>query len=980
MNPVNIYISNYNGQPVAIKKISTNESNQSLDEERAAIRASLDKQLAAIRDSKLKPTPEPEPQPSREILKNKLMESIDQYKRMLTNYGECLIEATANSSQNLFSRSIPMKMILFNRFFDIYYEIYTKTSNHQMHGKLIETLANSNRDKNMTSFAGFINELLIPNLDPIKQKEYYNFTKALVKALLSTSTDLWNKNSDEVLHKSSTSNKVDLARAAVFNFAVLGHLMKVFLGVSSFTKHDEKFKNLSPQTQPEAYKQAHFQIFSIGNLSSQRKMDLALFFKKMVIDCVAKVNDFNYFSRNIINCNLFRDHIDLLTFKVRDIYNTSKTNCDFSVVVNNREIYDEIIVQFEEVCKWLLDKTLVIQNKFSILKDFLLYLKLGNLDKIANLPVYHSTVQFESLVIDEIKTFQKQLDANRVKKILSAIDECPWIKELRAMNTAHEQVFSGIAQISQYALSDVIEICRQCHGNLPSRAASPARTISVSSKNDDFEPSTIESDPDEKSAQETESFDYASTTTAEQKITSSKQVNTKEYSLVTAVQCLEGNFANQLSSLLQANNSMGFQDAIKNSSDHLDDLLTEIRRFERILKGTIYKDDFFCTLINFVNHGTLLTEQLLTALLCKTKSYKTENDLKAAFTHQLPLLLSGCRFGNFHISQTTRNTIYFTNCGEILSRNLSTLIENAPSTSNSSIEGLLAAAYSWMLSQDNQKPDQLIHASIEYLAKILNACNELCMLIKTNDKSQRKILLAEKEQIAIMVSHLQKSLLDTANKMQIIPQNQLKNQFSDQLNEIDQHITGFLNHPPLPLLIRKGFENLQNNYLRRLKTELQYHDHLPYKELRLHYCNVLMLNQFIAEEFCTLLVQFKKIHVDMNEIDHNLVKLVQLLGFELKHFSKEGQNFLKSGKDVRALTRYRFSFGKKGHVQKNLDSVSEIAQDKQLAESGNDGFQLVESTKKGGIKGMLENVRSNIDILSKLIQKLTSNVKKNSEF
>lgn len=1010
------YISTFKfkkDQPVAIKHISQNDSKKNLEKEIAAIAAIHHHRFCPIEQNQILA-----PQSRKKTLanyivaiRNPTIQPTSQVNSSKKNLGflsnderENMIRTIAESKENNFTRSISIKITVLDTIFSCFFKLTQDKRYHGLCNNFIDALAKSNKDKNLSSLAKFLIDFMIPNIDPKIDQRNYLLMNGMVEALSVNRQDLL-FNTPEALLNKHLSNEVDLARAAVFNFTILSRIILVFLHYNFETIKIKEFESANEES---------LKVLSHINLIPQLKNDLFFLFKHMVSEVNIDQLEFAYFSKHILKSKLYQH--DIIQIEDLQVCNYLQSTCDFSKVMKNRHLYDAVITQFEEHCNWLWDKSKKIQETLSLLKDFFLYLKLGNLEDLINLSrEIQSQSQFASLVFTEIKKYQNGLrDLHKEKGVLQ---ECSWMSQLHSNITAHEQFYSNISFVTEYSFLDVIEICRQCSVHLPSSITEAAIDLSSETKSTESSASSTESGSGTKSTQKTKSSNRSQKkknkkakvkqknstkgrikTTPDESISDKKtkkaessgasesvQTPTKSDiekinstpTLIEAISFLEDNFAILMPTLLNASNSLGFQDAIRNSFDHLHDLLTVVRRFERIVTGPIGKDDLLSTIVNFVNHGALLTEQLLTALLCKAQSYEREEDFQAALTHQLPLLLAGCQNGRFFISENTWSTILYTNAGEILSRELVSLIDSGRLNENSSVEGLLSAAYAWVVSEDISIPQHLLNASFNYVANILMACNELHTQIKANNQEQSRALIAQQQKIQQMISLLRQNLLKTMDHMQIHPQNAIAQTATDPLNVINQKISAILNEGNLPIMIRKGFENLQNNLLCRLKTELRYQATLPNKELRLHYCHILLLNQYIAEQFCILLINHQKLDVDIKELDHNLAKAVVYLGFNHNNMASDIKQFLTSGKDVRALTRYRFSFSKNNYVKEKLNYVSQISQDRQLVDSGQDGFQLVES-KKGGIKSMLENAKSNVATLCNLILNMIPLMKKDA--
>ncbi len=841
-------------------------------------------------------------------------------------------------------------------------------------GELYRILSSEDIQSGFKHLVLFIQDKLIPFLDPKNPTDldYLHFLNALLKALKTGRKDLMLLPLASILNPEHVPNPHDLARAAVKSYYYLAHAIdrlfrSIDLNSDTFQTKTKQHLERSCEEELNRFHRETWEILQKNPiLSTQRRKDLFYAFSKRLRAYTPESLEFINFFKHLNSSDLFHFYLEPLTAApVLTICDEKIHACaSFEFVEKNRAIYDDFIPRVEELTAWVAEKSKSLQKTFAFLQDFALFIQIGNLDQIKALPETHiSSTQFSELLSKEIGTFKEQMkELDMAKKAVELFKSNPSVLKQRTLLAIFEQFYAHTHTLCQYALRQPLHACRQlsCHLPLPPPPSALLPATQKERKKTTELPknrsqTTAHSPPEPDPLHIVPPAPLTGDTRSK-----------PELSLMETLSFLRKELSCLSPSLMKVSKALGVKEALKNSQDHLEDLLSEAARFTRLLKHPLAKEQLFSAIVHFINQGTLLTEQLLTALLRKTHSFKDKKAMVEAVTHQLPLLLNRCHFGHFLLSQKARTAILKTNIGEILSRDLVALAEENPASPLSCAKGLLAAAYAWMRAEPAQPPDLLIHASLDYVADILFTCQELQLHLQTDDPEVGKIWMEEQKQTTQRIASFKRKLLKEAENISFSPHLRQTNAFSASLASMQAHFAHFLSDPALPLEIRRGFENLQYNYLCRLKTELHFHADLPPKELRLHYCHVLLLTQYIAEEFLYQLLALNDKEVDPAEIDHDLVQLVNKLGRGLKDFPKEVQDFLKSGKEIRALMRYRFSYQQNGPLQENIHNVSRLAETQAFEEKQDEQFTLVEG-KKGSVQAMMKQVADHVFALEKLI-------------
>lgn len=862
-----------------------------------------------------------------------------------------MFQKYANSIQQDYLRKIPMKFLIQDQINGFVATEKIDLSD-QMVKKWYTALANCNSQKSYASLISVIEQDFIPKFSNWKPR-----LKGFIEMFKSNREDLFIQTPDSLLKLQNPIDQNELARCSVQFYKFLSTSMECVL--NPFLCEIMALLDVSPANQDivKLYQKQRFEMIQKADgLSTKRRIDLYCLFNKIADEISREKNEFLIFYTKIMNGDLTNVYFPLIGSSNEVTQIISSSTKSWSFVEKNRDIYDTYIPKVEEIRTWIIEKSRSLKEKYFFLKNFFLYVKLGNLDKIKELPqTFQSTNKFKDLVFNEIKRFQEQCkDPNETIKVQNFLKEHPSIKIMYINGNLKEDFYSNILHVNQYAIADAIEMCRQFSQHLLPHPPCHVRKVRTPYLNDQ-ELQTVSQSTQNDSSEEIES------TTAQ----SEQQPEIKDLTPLKTLTQLKMVLTKQMESLVQSYTFVGYQEAIKNSIDQLEDLLTEVARLVVLLPKQCSKQELLCSIVNIINHGTLLTEQSLAALVRKTTMCQTEKELKDTMTHQLPLLLNSCNLGTFPLKEKTRKMISQTNLGEILSRDLVSLVENRPSFSMISVKDLLASVYSWSISEDQQIQKQLVQSIVDYLANILMVNQDIQFHIQTSDREKGKELIKEHKKADKMIRHLKRLLLQDVENMQVVSSSPIQHKYSDKLANIGIQLTTFLSQNDLPLMVQRGFENLQNNLLSRLNVELQFQNDLQPRELRLHYCHTLLLGQYMAEDFLYQLIYKKGIEVNHQEIDHNLVKLFELLGYNLKDFDAGVQRFLKSSKEVRTLMRYRYGVHKNGEVLKNIHNVSHLSQTQVFEEAVHDGFQIV--AKKGEIESMLKNVEKHVTALHTLI-------------
>ncbi|MBS0652265.1 MAG: hypothetical protein JSR39_01920 [Verrucomicrobia bacterium] len=341
-------------------------------------------------------------------------------------------------------------------------------------------------------------------------------------------------------------------------------------------------------------------------------------------------------------------------------------------------------------------------------------------------------------------------------------------------------------------------------------------------------------------------------------------------------------------------------DALKNSYEHFDNLLCSLRRVHNLaLREPIAQGDLFAFVNDSVRHCTLGVEQLLSALFRETNGIKTKEALAPHLTHDLFEILQKCDMGIGDLPPDVRRWIGEINRGEIAVRDFQ-LISERDSVLHHLLRSnhhLMSGPASSSESPENVKP--LLEALFDYLSPLGDLLETIQNRFPAKGPSA-SVPLGEP------LRNLFESFYTQMDQVPIAPPKPLPDDGPlAYLNQVRAMLMSKLSSDPNGIL-----ENALSNLLVHLETEALSHAHLEPIEASLHFGNVLLLNQLIAEAVLIHAVHSKVLPLNLvEENEHDLFALVQKLQIE-KRFSKEELDFLKSGKTSRQFIRYPASYSK----------------------------------------------------------------------
>ena len=312
-------------------------------------------------------------------------------------------------------------------------------------------------------------------------------------------------------------------------------------------------------------------------------------------------------------------------------------------------------------------------------------------------------------------------------------------------------------------------------------------------------------------------------------------------------------------------------EAIWNAYEHFGNLLCSVRRLNNLCsEGKVAPASLFSFVNDCIRYSTLGVEQTLSALYRKTRQIQSREELAPHLTHNLLYILQNCKMQRGDLSPDVRRWIREINGGEMMIRDYK--LQNQGSTV---LQNLLRANLQFMKESSPENVEILVSALSAYLnplGKFLSSIQERLLL------EQGSLVPSEVNGFEQELSILFSSLCDQIRVQTLLPLSSeddavanlavLRSTLDDAAAK-DPFASHFFGH----------LDNVLDNLLVRLKTELLSNRTLEPIETSLHLTNVLLLNQLISESVLLHKINAKGISVSYEEsCQHDLFALAEKLG------------------------------------------------------------------------------------------------------
>lgn len=645
-----------------------------------------------------------------------------------------------------------------------------------------------------------------------------------------------------------------------------------------------------------------------------------------------------------------------------------KEKC-FTFLRNHRFILENFVPYAREMYVLMIKSATQNRECGSKLNDISIYLRFGDLGNLERRLKEErlAPCRVERILFEEISRFSENLkkDPTLYREALKFVLSHKIVTEMRSYCIKYESLYDEFLQLLQGAIEGPLKSAEAYQHDLFIFAASSdlyaqrsfAKRASVDEVGEEeTEESTVDSDfKIEKEG-----------TLGEAEQSPLPQFTTNEY-LQQSQEKIKLSFQN----LMVNCRGLGTEEALIDARSHFENIHCTLGRFFHLAQKPISSNELISFVIDSVRYGTLASEQMLTALLRESNLIQTQEMLEDFLSHDLYYLLLNCQCKGAPLSGQLRKWIQEISKGEILVRNL-----NQCSFGKSSLESLLHKVSLLIQGNSPFTPQEIFVDVISYLKKAADLWNSLEVQIHASKEVQNSSQPLQ-EQSFKPFSLLCRGILDQFNPLQIA-QDRLEDSYP-QVAFIRQHIQDFQEKfdDSTPI-----FENVLQNFLAHLNFELCRQPYLQPFEGHLHLCNVLLIDQMVAEETLLNLLSLCKNKLHLDHSNHALLDLVLELGIKKKDFNPLELAFLKRGKATRRLVRYSASYdvkypkGKKGPIPKqmvNLVNVAKIMSAKQqIGElpSLEVGFQWgnrKDAAKFDQIKAL---ARSDVEVLESILAKV----------
>ena len=350
-------------------------------------------------------------------------------------------------------------------------------------------------------------------------------------------------------------------------------------------------------------------------------------------------------------------------------------------------------------------------------------------------------------------------------------------------------------------------------------------------------------------------------------------------------------------------------EAIWNAYEHFDNLLCSVRRLNNLCsEGRVAPASLFSFVNDCIRHSTLGVEQTLSALYRETRQIQSREELAPHLTHHLIYILQNCKMQRGDLSPDVRRWIREINGGEMMIRDYK--LQNQDSTV---LQNLLRANLQFMEESSPENVEILVTALSAYLkplGKFLSSIQERLL------SEQGSLVPSEVNGFEQELSILFSSLCDQIRVQTLLPLSSEDDPVAN-LAVLRSMLDDAAAKTPFASHFFGHLDNVLDNLLVRLETELLSNRTLEPIEASLHLTNVLLLNQLIAESVFLHKINAQGIPVSYEEsCQHDLFALAEKLG-AADRFTEEELSFLKTGRASRQLVRYPASYLKQGSPKKS---------------------------------------------------------------
>jgi hypothetical protein len=614
----------------------------------------------------------------------------------------------------------------------------------------------------------------------------------------------------------------------------------------------------------------------------------------------------NYFNTTLSN---EADKISLIN------ENPRKNSQDYNqrYVQDNFEIYENFIPRVEEIHDNLITSSQKAIKYSGFLKNFLLYLEFGDMEKLKKRLDEKSSpsqLAIETILLEEVRDFSSTLkEIPILKKVISYLkdEKLAPLNFLRDVFQKDLSIMEKIVSVTQAALAGPLEFAKKCEKNLFIQPVHANRSLKS------------EGGVTKKKGGKSKVSDVIEQRISNQcNIISSPEITSIASTNVSS--CEPVSFAAQLDQLRSflskeffspknTYKGLGTKEALLNAKAHLNDLLCVFGRIIRLSDPHFSPRDLHAFVIDAVRHSILASEQMLAALVRESCMFKSEEELWEHHSHSFPVMLAKCKFKAGVLHHSLRSWAGEVSRGEIIVRNL-----DQCQLDNGSLQNLLAKLNYLMSGNKTFTAEEIFSKTMEFCKNSAVFCGAIQKQINFFYKNEEQIsfnsFLEPFQQFLPLEGLAKWDRIETSPDI-LLPQISNLESCRKLIENLKVNLQS--------RRIANNLDNVINHLFFHLETEVAASKGLNLIMIHLHCQNVLLLPQLIVKEVLLNLISISQNFSNPHELD--VWSLVQMLEIDIKYFNSVERQFLQDGKSIRQIARYPYSYSSKQAKDASLISL-----------------------------------------------------------
>ncbi|MBA3721330.1 MAG: hypothetical protein H0W88_02895 [Parachlamydiaceae bacterium] len=413
---------------------------------------------------------------------------------------------------------------------------------------------------------------------------------------------------------------------------------------------------------------------------------------------------------------------------------------------------------------------------------------------------------------------------------------------------------------------------------------------------------------------------------------------------------------------------VGTLQAFTQSVQHAENLFSSMTQLHKCEEDN--KEKMYSIVLNCISEGNLILEQLLLGIDLFYQP-TTKAKLPSRYSHNL-IKLSNRSLDKLKLNSYDLGVIINVNKGEIDCRRVAHIAKKDPQSKTfTEAQRILHQAYHWLHDKNSKQFSNLKERAFKLCTNILSLSYKLALLMnRTYSKENLENL---------------KSSLDVLNKQIIVPKQSKPESIKPKTTDFSENCKKEIevNHKILSILMTEenmefyetDIDNLLRNQFIVLKSSVESmpYWHVDPSSINLSCATILRQNHFIAQGVLGLILSLKGLDENIEEMGHNLAKMFVKAGFNLEDLDKNVVDFLEASYGTINFTRYQSNYSssdsKEGQVIKVMKKASQLKNKKELAlVVVEEGFELVASAESEAFKNLQKTIFNNLTCLRALLE------------